>query len=78
MRKSAWNKSTERKRRQAEANTETCLEGRQLTKCDNTKNFAYPRGMASSQSNDSQEGGGDPQVEESDGNNNKNCCPCIL
>jgi hypothetical protein len=49
IRKSVWDKTTDRKRRLAEANTEKCLEGRQLTKRDNIWNFAYRRGMAGPQ-----------------------------
>jgi hypothetical protein len=55
IRKAAWDKTTERKRRRAEANTEKCLEGRQLTKRDNIKNFAYRRGMAGPQVDDPEE-----------------------
>jgi hypothetical protein len=49
VRKATWDKSTERKRRRAEANTDKCLQGRELTRRDNIKNFAYRRGMAGPQ-----------------------------
>jgi hypothetical protein len=49
VRKATWDKSTERKRRRAEANTDKCLQGRELTRCDNIWNYAYRRGMAGPQ-----------------------------
>jgi hypothetical protein len=60
IRKSVWDKTTDQKRIRVEANTEKCLEGRQLTKHDNIKNFAYRRGMARPQANDPEEENSDP------------------
>jgi hypothetical protein len=60
IRKYVWDKSTDRKRRQAEANTEKCLDGNKLTKCNNISKFAYMRGMAGPQVNEPEEEDSDP------------------
>jgi hypothetical protein len=65
IRKSVWDKT----------NTEKCLEGRQLTKRDNIKNFPYRRGMAAGpQVNHPEEENSDPTKNKSIAQSIFACC----